>query len=238
MQVDEEPAIRTNTTILLGNIASHLNEGVSISNFGFYWFIGILNNLVFLFDMLFSNVILSSFFHYGLLGCHKHILLNVPFVSVNWWVHIYNADKEESFDKCIYCSCIAWYFLACPRSRYQNSMIFVCGNSFTSLFMKFLALKIFLRSVNKKIVHFIFHLQFFKCWMLINSNVVVLVSLWTNSKFYCVRDHGSMCHQCLLWRHWDCNSDSTEYRCTYHWSWQVNYSSNDLPIIILAIFLV
>lgn len=29
MQVDEEAAIRTNTTILLGNIASHLNEGVS-----------------------------------------------------------------------------------------------------------------------------------------------------------------------------------------------------------------
>ncbi|KAE8684421.1 Kinase family protein with ARM repeat domain isoform 2 [Hibiscus syriacus] len=27
LQVDEEPAIRTNTTILLGNIASHLNEG-------------------------------------------------------------------------------------------------------------------------------------------------------------------------------------------------------------------
>lgn len=27
-QVDEEPAIRTNTTILLGNIASHLNDGV------------------------------------------------------------------------------------------------------------------------------------------------------------------------------------------------------------------
>ena len=107
----------------------------------------------------------------------------------------------------------------------------------TSLFMKFWALKIFLRFV-KKIFLCIFHLQFFKCWMLINSNVVVLVSLWTNSKFYCVRDHGSMCHQCLLWRHWDCNSDSTKHRCTYHWSWQVNYSSNDLPIIILAIFLV
>lgn len=30
VQVDEEPAIRTNTTILLGNIASHLNEGVGI----------------------------------------------------------------------------------------------------------------------------------------------------------------------------------------------------------------
>lgn len=28
LQVDEEPAIRTNTTILLGNIASHLNEGM------------------------------------------------------------------------------------------------------------------------------------------------------------------------------------------------------------------
>lgn len=28
LQVDEEPAIRTNTTILLGNIASYLNEGV------------------------------------------------------------------------------------------------------------------------------------------------------------------------------------------------------------------
>jgi SCY1-like protein 1 len=28
--VDEEPAIRTNTTILLGNIASHLNEAVSL----------------------------------------------------------------------------------------------------------------------------------------------------------------------------------------------------------------
>ncbi|XP_024969162.1 N-terminal kinase-like protein [Cynara cardunculus var. scolymus] len=27
LQVDEEPAIRTNTTILLGNLASHLNEG-------------------------------------------------------------------------------------------------------------------------------------------------------------------------------------------------------------------
>ncbi|XP_071705868.1 uncharacterized protein [Rutidosis leptorrhynchoides] len=27
LQVDEEPAIRTNTTILLGNVASHLNEG-------------------------------------------------------------------------------------------------------------------------------------------------------------------------------------------------------------------
>ncbi|XP_030956783.1 uncharacterized protein LOC115978984 isoform X3 [Quercus lobata] len=27
--IDEEPAIRTNTTILLGNIASHLNEGGS-----------------------------------------------------------------------------------------------------------------------------------------------------------------------------------------------------------------
>jgi SCY1-like protein 1 len=26
-QVDEEPAIRTNTTILLGNIATYLNEG-------------------------------------------------------------------------------------------------------------------------------------------------------------------------------------------------------------------
>ena len=35
LQVDEEPAIRTNTTILLGNIASYLNEGVSISNFPF-----------------------------------------------------------------------------------------------------------------------------------------------------------------------------------------------------------
>jgi SCY1-like protein 1 len=30
LQVDEEPAIRTNTTILLGNIASHLNEAVSL----------------------------------------------------------------------------------------------------------------------------------------------------------------------------------------------------------------
>uniref|UniRef100_A0A0A0L9A7 TATA-binding protein interacting (TIP20) domain-containing protein n=1 Tax=Cucumis sativus TaxID=3659 RepID=A0A0A0L9A7_CUCSA len=30
LQVDEEPAIRTNTTILLGNIASYLNDGVSI----------------------------------------------------------------------------------------------------------------------------------------------------------------------------------------------------------------
>ena len=29
-QVDEEPAIRTNTTILLGNIASYLNDAVSI----------------------------------------------------------------------------------------------------------------------------------------------------------------------------------------------------------------
>ncbi|KAG5600306.1 hypothetical protein H5410_031676 [Solanum commersonii] len=28
LQVDEEPAIRTNTTILLGNIASYLNEGI------------------------------------------------------------------------------------------------------------------------------------------------------------------------------------------------------------------
>lgn len=28
LQVDEEPAIRTNTTILLGNIASYLNEAV------------------------------------------------------------------------------------------------------------------------------------------------------------------------------------------------------------------
>lgn len=28
LQVDEEPAIRTNTTILLGNMASHLNEGM------------------------------------------------------------------------------------------------------------------------------------------------------------------------------------------------------------------
>ncbi|KAH1210624.1 putative inactive serine/threonine-protein kinase scy1 [Glycine max] len=28
LQVDEEPAIRTNTTILLGNIGSYLNEGV------------------------------------------------------------------------------------------------------------------------------------------------------------------------------------------------------------------
>jgi hypothetical protein len=27
-QVDEEPAIRTNTTILLGNIATHLNDAV------------------------------------------------------------------------------------------------------------------------------------------------------------------------------------------------------------------
>lgn len=27
-QVDEEPAIRTNTTILLGNIAGHLNDAV------------------------------------------------------------------------------------------------------------------------------------------------------------------------------------------------------------------
>ncbi|KAG4133629.1 hypothetical protein ERO13_D08G106233v2, partial [Gossypium hirsutum] len=27
-EVDEEPAIRTNTTILLGNIASYLNEGM------------------------------------------------------------------------------------------------------------------------------------------------------------------------------------------------------------------
>jgi len=27
-QVDEEPAIRTNTTILLGNIANHLNDAV------------------------------------------------------------------------------------------------------------------------------------------------------------------------------------------------------------------
>lgn len=30
-QVDEEPAIRTNTTILLGNIASYLNEGVNVN---------------------------------------------------------------------------------------------------------------------------------------------------------------------------------------------------------------
>jgi hypothetical protein len=28
VQVDEEPAIRTNTTILLGNIASNLNDAV------------------------------------------------------------------------------------------------------------------------------------------------------------------------------------------------------------------
>ncbi|KAG4133632.1 hypothetical protein ERO13_D08G106233v2, partial [Gossypium hirsutum] len=28
LDVDEEPAIRTNTTILLGNIASYLNEGM------------------------------------------------------------------------------------------------------------------------------------------------------------------------------------------------------------------
>ncbi|KAL8115196.1 hypothetical protein AgCh_021869 [Apium graveolens] len=33
LQVDEEPAIRTNTTILLGNIASHLNEGFRNSYF-------------------------------------------------------------------------------------------------------------------------------------------------------------------------------------------------------------
>ena len=31
MKVDEEPAIRTNTTILLGNIASYLDEGVRMS---------------------------------------------------------------------------------------------------------------------------------------------------------------------------------------------------------------
>ena len=105
-----------------------------------------------------------------------------------------------------------------PEEQVSELYDFVCGNSFTSLFMKFLALKIFLCFINKKIVHFIFHLQFFKCWMLINSNVVVPISLWTNSKFYCVRDHGSMFHQCLLWRHWDCNSDSTERYCTHHWS--------------------
>jgi hypothetical protein len=31
LQVDEEPAIRTNTTILLGNIASYMNEGVCLN---------------------------------------------------------------------------------------------------------------------------------------------------------------------------------------------------------------
>uniref|UniRef100_A0A6N2NHV6 Uncharacterized protein n=1 Tax=Salix viminalis TaxID=40686 RepID=A0A6N2NHV6_SALVM len=30
LKVDEEPAIRTNTTILLGNIASYLDEGMTI----------------------------------------------------------------------------------------------------------------------------------------------------------------------------------------------------------------
>ncbi|KAJ0102392.1 hypothetical protein Patl1_06776 [Pistacia atlantica] len=38
LQVDEEPAIRTNTTILLGNIASYLNEGVIMSKLLIFYF--------------------------------------------------------------------------------------------------------------------------------------------------------------------------------------------------------
>jgi hypothetical protein len=32
LQVDEDPGIRTNTTILLGNIASHMNDGVCLKD--------------------------------------------------------------------------------------------------------------------------------------------------------------------------------------------------------------
>ncbi|XP_028083247.1 probable inactive serine/threonine-protein kinase scy1 isoform X9 [Camellia sinensis] len=38
LQVDEEPAIRTNTTILIGNIASCLNDGVCNSQLVFFFF--------------------------------------------------------------------------------------------------------------------------------------------------------------------------------------------------------
>lgn len=36
----------------------------------------------------------------------------------HWWLKICcKADKEKSFDKCFHSSSIAWYILACPRSR-------------------------------------------------------------------------------------------------------------------------
>lgn len=57
MQVDEEPAIRTNTTILLGNIASHLNEGVSICN-NYFVILEYPDCLHILFEQLVSSVII------------------------------------------------------------------------------------------------------------------------------------------------------------------------------------
>lgn len=66
---------------------------------------------------------------------------------------------------------------------------------------------------------------------LVTPTIVVPFSLLNNLKFCCGRHHGSMCNQFFLRHHWDCNSDSSKCCCTYNWSWQVEYSSDDLPMI-------
>lgn len=71
-------------------------------------------------------------------------------------------------------------------------------------------------------------------YVLVNSLCCSLcISLYWWDKLawclYCDRYYGTMCHQFLLWRNWDCNSDFAKYCCTYHRSWQVS-------LILLLLF--
>jgi hypothetical protein len=60
LQVDEEPGIRTNTTILLGNIANYMNDGVRLKNitviFCLYSLLVFASILCVIIGMLNSNV--------------------------------------------------------------------------------------------------------------------------------------------------------------------------------------
>lgn len=94
------------------------------------------------------------------------------------------------------------------------------------------------------VFHKILGVSIFVCFKLIfyslcvqcsvTPTIVVPFSLLNYLKFCCGRRHGSLCNQFLLRHHWDCNSDSSKCCCTYNWSWQVKYSSDDWPIFIFS----
>lgn len=68
-QVDEEPAIRTNTTILLGNIATYLNEGVSLYQLCFFLFLLIP-------CYLYGYILLFVPNHETMMQTRKRVLIN------------------------------------------------------------------------------------------------------------------------------------------------------------------
>lgn len=110
-QVDEEPAIRTNTTILLGNIASYLNEGVRVSVFRYSFYI--FQSLYFmrsakLMDSACStiNVIKWCIFWKWLTYFVLFFVAVNLFKRTNQLTSKCLTDKEESVDKCIHCPCI------------------------------------------------------------------------------------------------------------------------------------